>query len=481
MIHQGGFEDVQGMPDQNVTGLTADSRLAGPGFLFAALPGLHVDGRSFIPQALAQGASAILAPPGTSLPSGAKASLLIHPEPRQALARLAARFYGAQPENVAAVTGTNGKTSTVTFLRHIWTNRHLKAASLGTLGLVGPGHAGGESLTTPDPVALHAILAQLVGEGITHLAMEASSHGLDQFRLDGVRLRAAAFTNLSRDHLDYHKDMADYLAAKSRLFSELLTEGGVAVLNADIPEFEALRSIAHQRRLHVIDYGRQATVLKLNSVDAQGEGLRLSLDVLGSRHMILLPVAGGFQAMNALAALGLAVATGLLADHALEALETVESVPGRMQLAAVTAQDAAIYVDYAHTPDALSTALVNLRPHARGQLAVVFGCGGDRDSGKRALMGEIAANLADRAYVTDDNPRSENPALIRKAILSACPKGVEIGDRGEAIASAVADLKGGDVLLIAGKGHETHQIVGSQKIAFDDVAEARRAVERLGK
>lgn len=466
---------MQGTTSRDILGLTADSRQVGPGFLFAALPGLHADGRTFISQALAKGAVAILAPHGTELPPGANAALVIDPEPRRALARMAARFYGAQPETVVAVTGTNGKTSTVTFLRHIWTKLGHRAASLGTLGLVGPGHEGGESLTTPDPVALHGMLAKLAQEGMSHLAMEASSHGLDQFRLDGVVLKAAAFTNLTRDHLDYHRDMDAYLAAKSRLFAELLPEGGVAVLNADIPEFAALKSLAHGRGLHVIDYGRKADALKLIEIEALGDGLRVTLDVLGNRRRAMLPVAGGFQAMNALAALGLAVATGALPDRALETLETLESVPGRMQLAVTTKAGASVYVDYAHTPDALETALVNLRPHAQGNLAVVFGCGGDRDPGKRPLMGAIAERLADRVIVTDDNPRTEGACVIRSDILTACPKAIEIADRRQAIAKAVADLKEGDVLLIAGKGHETYQIVGAKKLAFDDVQEARLA------
>jgi UDP-N-acetylmuramoyl-L-alanyl-D-glutamate--2,6-diaminopimelate ligase len=376
---------------------------------------------------------------------------------------------------VAAVTGTNGKTSTVTFLRQLWTQLHHQAASLGTLGLIGPGHVGGESLTTPDPVALHAMLAGLAQEGVTHLAMEASSHGLDQFRLDGVKLSAGAFTNLTRDHLDYHPDMAAYFNAKARLFTDLLPVGAVAVLNADIAEFDQLKAMAHRRRLHVIDFGRKAVALKLVGSEPHGEGLRLIIDIFCQRRHVLLPVAGDFQAMNALCALGLAVATGARTDHALDALEKLEPVPGRMQLAAVTPAGAAIYVDYAHTPDALETALLNLRPHAKKRLAVVFGCGGDRDPGKRPLMGEIAARLADQAIVTDDNPRTEDASAIRQAILAACPKGQEIPGRGKAIAQAVSGLQDGDVLLIAGKGHEDYQIVGDEKHPFSDVAEARRA------
>ncbi|MBF0168733.1 MAG: UDP-N-acetylmuramoyl-L-alanyl-D-glutamate--2,6-diaminopimelate ligase [Alphaproteobacteria bacterium] len=478
LIHLGERVKLEGNIRRQITGLTADSRQVGPGFLFAAIPGSQQDGRAYIPQALAKGALAVLAPPGTELPQGAEAALIIDPEPRRALARMAALFFGQQPETLVAVTGTNGKTSTVTFLRQIWAILGHSAASLGTLGLVGPGHEGGESLTTPDPVALHALLAGLAKEGITHLAMEASSHGLDQFRLDGVALKAAAFTNLTRDHLDYHKDMASYLAAKARLFTELLPEGGVAVLNADIPEFETLRTMAHARRLHVIDYGHKATALRLIEAQASGEGLLLTIELLGKRRQAMLPIAGGFQAMNALAALGLAVATGAHAERALLALESLEAVPGRMQLAVTTSKDASVYVDYAHTPDALETALVNLRPHAKGRLGVVFGCGGDRDRGKRPLMGAVAARQADWAIVTDDNPRTENAASIRQEILAACPNALEIADRRSAIEEALSRLESGDVLLIAGKGHENYQIVGQEKRPFDDVMEARRASDK---
>lgn len=472
---------LEGAPDRDVLGLTADSRRVAHGFLFAALDGVKVDGKRFIPDALSKGAVAVLAGPGVSLPGDAKATLIIDPEPRRALAKMAARFYVAQPATIAAVTGTNGKTSTVTFLRQIWANLGHAAASLGTLGLVGPGHAGGESLTTPDPVALHALLAGAAREGITHLAMEASSHGLDQYRLDGVALKAGAFTNLTRDHLDYHGDMERYFAAKSRLFAELLPEGAVAVLNADIPEFEALRKLAHAKRQHVIDFGKNATALKLVGCEPLHDGLRVSLEVLGQSRHLLLPVAGGFQAMNALCALGLAVATGAAVDSALAAMEKLTPVPGRMQLAATLDGRAAIYVDYAHTPDALETALVNLRPHAQGRLWVVFGCGGDRDPGKRPMMGRIASDFADRVIVTDDNPRSEDGSLIRNAILSACPKALEISDRRQAIKAAVSELEEGDVLLIAGKGHEDYQIVGEQKLHFSDVEEARAAVAERGK
>lgn len=479
LIHLGERVKVQGLIDREVTGLTADSRRVGPGFLFAALPGANIDGQRFIPDALSKGAAAVLAGPGAMLPEGSAAALIIDPEPRRALARMAALFYGRQPETVVAVTGTNGKTSTVTFLRQIWANLGESAASMGTLGLVGPGRLGGESLTTPDPVALHALLAEIAKEGVSHLAMEASSHGLDQFRLDGVKLAAAGFTNLTRDHLDYHQTMDAYFAAKSRLFSEVLPEGAVAVLNADSGEFESLQALARQRRLHVIDFGRQATALRLIEAEALGEGIRLTLDILGQRRHVLLPVAGGFQAMNALCALGLAVATGTASDRALEALENLQPVPGRMQLAATVA-GATVFVDYAHTPDALQTALVNLRPHARGRLSLVFGCGGDRDPGKRPLMGEIASRLADRVIVTDDNPRTEDAGAIRQDILAACPQGLEIADRRQAITRAVEELHDGDVLLIAGKGHEDYQIVGHDKRHFSDVEEAAFAARRRG-
>jgi UDP-N-acetylmuramoyl-L-alanyl-D-glutamate--2,6-diaminopimelate ligase len=469
--------DLRGLA---VTGLTADSRRVAPGYLFAALPGARADGRAFIAEAVSRGATAILAPHGTrleDLPAGV--ALLTDPRPRRAFARMAARFHGRQPETVVAVTGTNGKTSTVLFARRIWAVMGKSAGSLGTLGAGAPGYERVGTLTTPDPALLHEVLAEMAAAGCDHLAMEASSHGLDQDRLDGVRLAAAAFTNLSHDHLDYHGTMARYLAAKARLFSEVMAPGGVAVLNADSAEFETLSDLCRRQGHRVLSYGRAGTDLCLDDLAPAPDGQDLRLTVLGQRRRVRLPVAGAFQAMNALAALGLVLATGSHVDPAVAALAHLDSVPGRMQQVAAPAGGGVVYVDYAHTPDALETVLAALRPHVgedAGRLICVFGCGGDRDAGKRPEMGEIAARLADVAIVTADNPRSEDPAAIRAAILAACPGGREIGDRAEAIRAAVTMMGPGGVVLIAGKGHEQGQIVGDRVLPFDDADQVRAAV-----
>lgn len=455
-----------------ITGVTCDSRKVAPGMLFAALPGTRADGRAFVAQALARGAAAVLAPPGARCDTGS-AVLVEDANPRRAYALAAAAFFGRQPKMMAAVTGTNGKTSTVSFARQIWTRLGLAAASLGTLGIVAPGWPARPSLTTPDPADLHAALAELAAAGIEHAAMEASSHGLDQFRLDGVRLQAAAFTNLTRDHLDYHGDMAAYLAAKLRLFDQLLPADGVAVVNADSDAADKVEAAAGARRL--IRYGRNGAELALKQSHPDAHGQVLDLDVLGQSHRVRLPLAGTFQAANALAALGLVIGCGANAQAATAALESLEEIPGRLQKVAAKGT-APIFVDYAHTPDALETVLTALRPHAAGRLVVVFGCGGDRDPGKRPLMGAIAARLADKVVVSDDNPRTENAAAIRAAILAAAPGAIEIADRRAAIAHAVDGLDDGDLLLVAGKGHESGQIVGDRVLPFDDAEECRNAV-----
>lgn len=466
---------VAGDADAAVAGLTADSRAVQPGFVFAALPGSKVDGRAFVPQAIAQGAAAVLLPEGSTLPEGVAA--VTSPNPRLAFARMAARFHGAQPGTVCAVTGTNGKTSTAVFTQQLWAVLGHQAAALGTLGIVGGGLDRSGSLTTPDPVKLHALLAEAAQAGCTHLCMEASSHGLDQHRLDGVKVAAAAFTNLSRDHLDYHGSLEAYLAAKARLFTEVLQPGGVAVLNADIPEFVGLRTAAEAAGRRVMSYGLAGQDLRLIERTPSGTGQSLRLGVLGREHTVDLPLAGAFQAMNALAALGLVIATGAEAPAAVAALERLSGVPGRLEAVGTTAEGAAVYVDYAHTPDALETVLTALRPHAARRLNVVFGCGGDRDRGKRPQMGAIACRLADGVIVTDDNPRSEDPAAIRAEVLAGCPGATEIGDRRAAIRAAVATLGTGDVLVIAGKGHESGQTVGTTVLPFDDRVEARAALQ----
>ena len=463
-----------------VTGLTADSRKVGPGYLFAALPGVQGDGRDFIDEAVSKGAIAVLAPRGTALrPYGRPVALVEDDNPRRRLAVLAARFYAAQPEMVVAVTGTNGKTSVADFTRQIWQHAGLKAASLGTLGLIPKHPAAPSSLTTPDPVELHACLTALADDGVERLAMEASSHGLDQFRLDGVRVAAAAFTNLSRDHLDYHGEMDSYFTAKRRLFAELVESRGTAVLNADDPVFAELEEVARARGLRVLSYGRSGRNLLLRELEATADGLAMTFDLCGERRDVTLPLAGAFQAHNALAALGLAIATDCDKEAALAALAALRGVAGRMERVGRTPSGGQVYVDYAHTPDALATVLKAARPHARNRLVVVFGAGGDRDPGKRPQMGATAAELADEVIVTDDNPRSEDPAAIRREILAAAPQAKEVGDRGEAIARAVVALRDGDVLVIAGKGHEPGQIVGDQVLPFDDREVARAALDVL--
>jgi UDP-N-acetylmuramoyl-L-alanyl-D-glutamate--2,6-diaminopimelate ligase len=471
-----------GSQEVEIRGLTADSRKVQPGFLFAALPGTRLDGRNFAGEAVSRGAVAILTDDPDALALLPEQRERIHivkdANPHRWLALVAARFYRRQPRTVAAVTGTNGKTSVVHFTREIWTALGHPAASLGTLGLVTAAERRPGALTTPDPVVLHKELAGLAGRGIDHVSIEASSHGLDQFRLDGVSAATAAFTNLTRDHLDYHDDMAHYRAAKERLFTALLVPGGTAVLNRDSGEFGRLETLCRDRGHPVITYGAHpAADLRFVTCDPQISSQSLVLEVFGRRRELVLPLAGQFQAKNALAALGLVIATGSPVAGATAALADLTGVPGRMQFVAGHHSGAAIVVDYAHTPDALATILTALRPHARGRLVVLFGCGGDRDAGKRPLMGEVATRLADRVYITDDNPRTEPPGAIRRAILETAPGAIEIGDRRAAIAAAVHELGAGDLLVIAGKGHETGQIIGTETYPFDDVAIAREVVD----
>jgi len=468
----------QGPADTEISGLSADSRTVQAGFLFAALPGAKQDGRSFAADAVARGAVAILTddPAALALAPETRRSLALVTDanPQRRLALMAARFHGWQPQKIAAVTGTNGKTSVVHFTREIWTALGHPAASLGTLGLVTAAERRPGALTTPDPVALHRDLAGLVRQGIEHVAVEASSHGLHQYRLDGLSVSAAAFTNLTRDHLDYHGDMEHYRAAKDRLFTTLLEEGAPAVLNRDSAEFVRLAMLCREQGHPVIAYGVDpAADLRLVARDPRPGSQALVFDIFGRRQELPLPLAGEFQAMNALAALGLAVATGAPAAAASEALANLTGVPGRLQFVARSQAGGAIVVDYAHTPDALATVLTALRPHTDGHLAVLLGCGGDRDAGKRPLMGEVASRLADRVYITDDNPRTEPAAAIRRAILEAAPGAIEIGDRRAAIAVAIDELAADDLLVIAGKGHETGQIIGTETYPFDDAAIAR--------
>lgn len=467
-----------------IRGLTADSREVKPGFLFAALPGTRTDGRSFVDDAVARGAVAILTDdPGRFVGLALRTPpvhVVFDANPRRRLARMAGRFHAPQPETLVAVTGTNGKTSVTVFARQIWQHLGHRAASMGTIGIVGPDFEQPGSLTTPDPVSLHRELNILARSGIDHVALEASSHGLDQFRLDGLELTAAAFTNLTRDHLDYHRDMDAYFAAKARLFTELLPPDGTAVINADSPAAERLAALCRQRGQTILTFGvAPAADLRLVAARPFDAGQHLRLALFGQERDLALPLVGSFQASNALAALGLAIATGAPLDAALDALPLLKGAPGRLEHVASHPNGAPVIVDYAHTPDALETVLTALRAHCRGRLVAVFGCGGDRDPGKRPQMGAIAARLADIVIVTDDNPRSEDPAAIRHAILAACPGAEEIGDRAAAIRRGLALLAPGDLLLLAGKGHERGQIVAGVTHPFDDADVARQVVAEL--
>jgi len=467
--------------DTDILGITADSRQVEPGFLFAALAGTEVDGAKFIPDAIAAGAAALLVSletyqSGLADDIDAAISLLPDRNPRRRYAKIVGRFYQPQPAHIAAVTGTNGKSSVAEFARQLWQAIGQPAASFGTLGLVAPSRHESGNLTTPDPADLHKTLSELANAGVNHVAVEASSHGLDQFRLDGLAIIIAAFTNLSRDHLDYHESMDEYFEAKLRLFTEVLDSDGVAVINADDAKGEELAAALEKRRIKILSYGLKASDILLKKVEPLPDGQRLSLNVLGKDVELNLPLIGGFQSMNALCALGIVLADGADQTQAMAALENLAGVRGRLELAARHASGAGIYVDYAHTPDALEHVLTALRPHTDKKLKVVFGCGGDRDRGKRPEMGEIATRLADEIIVTDDNPRTEDAAPIRAEIMTACPEALEIGDRKEAIFAAVNGINEGDILVIAGKGHEQGQIIGDDVLPFDDVEVAKQAV-----
>jgi UDP-N-acetylmuramoyl-L-alanyl-D-glutamate--2,6-diaminopimelate ligase len=465
--------------DPEITGITADSRKVASGHLFVALPGTAADGRAFIPQALAQGAAAVLAPQDT--PDGVAPLLVRSGDVRRAYALAARGFYGVQPATCVAVTGTNGKTSVAAFCRQIWAALGRKSASMGTLGVVAPSGQITEALTppgltSPDAADAARLLATLAEGGVTHLALEASSHGIDQRRLDGVTLKAAAFTNLTQDHLDYHGTMEAYREAKLRLFETLLPRGRTAVLNADSDAYSEFAAASIMSGLGVMGVGERGRDLSLIERRAVPEGQRLILDVHGQRHEVLLPLAGAFQASNALVAAGLCIASGEDASRVLAALEQITGAAGRLQRIAGGSGRGEAYVDYAHTPDGLETVLKALRPHATGRLIVVFGAGGDRDKGKRPIMGEIAGRLADIAIVTDDNPRSEDPEAIRAEVRTGCPFALEIGDRRAAIREAIGMMKDGDVVVVAGKGHEQGQIVGGVTHPFDDATEVAEAL-----
>jgi UDP-N-acetylmuramoyl-L-alanyl-D-glutamate--2,6-diaminopimelate ligase len=467
-----------------LAGITTDSRAVQPGFLFAALAGVVVHGASYIDTAIAKGASAILTDAqGAALAAETLAAhnvaLIVAEDPREALASAAALWFGKQPETMVAVTGTNGKTSVATFTRQIWMALGHAAINIGTTGVEGA-WAAPSAHTTPDPITLHRMLSLAASEGVTHAAMEASSHGLDQRRMDGVRLKAAGFTNFTQDHLDYHHTFDAYFVAKAALFDRVLPEDGVAVINMNDPKGNDMALIAVARGQKLISVGHGAGCdlrILAQRFDASGQDVRYEWK--GTPYQVRLNLIGGFQAENVALAAGLVIAAGESARDVFHVLPQLTGVRGRMELAGTRKNGASVFVDYAHTPDALQTALRALRPHVMGRVIVVFGAGGDRDTGKRPLMGAAAKANADVLYVTDDNPRSEDPSLIRAAIMAACPEANEVGDRAEAILLAVDALQAGDALLVAGKGHESGQIIKGNIFPFDDVEQASIAVAAL--
>jgi UDP-N-acetylmuramoyl-L-alanyl-D-glutamate--2,6-diaminopimelate ligase len=461
-----------------VTGVTSDSRKVKRGFLFIAIAGSKADGAAYAAKAVEAGAIAVAAehkPDG--LPQGT--AFVQVGNARRALALAASKFYPRQPGIIAAVTGTSGKTSVAAFTREIWSALGYQAASIGTVGVVSPKGEVYGSLTTPDPVDLHRSLDELAGEGVTHLALEASSHGLDQHRLDGIRIVAGGYTNLSRDHLDYHPTLEAYLVAKLRLFTDLIAANGTAVINVDDEHAPQVVEAAQRRGLKIMSIGRGGEGIRIADVAIDGFAQRVAFEHAGHIYNVRLPLVGAFQVYNAAVAAGLAISTGAPPAPVFAALEKLAGAKGRLELAG-TYRGAPIFVDYSHKPDALAKALESLRPYAAGKLVVVFGAGGDRDPGKRPLMGEVAHRLADRVIVTDDNPRSEDPATIRAAILAAAPGATEIGDRAEAIRTAIAGLQKGDVLVVAGKGHETGQIVGGKTLPFSDHEAVATVLKEMG-
>jgi UDP-N-acetylmuramoyl-L-alanyl-D-glutamate--2,6-diaminopimelate ligase len=456
--------------DTPVSGFAIDHRKIARGAVFGAFVGARFNGEDFIADAIKAGAVAIVARPEAVVEGAVH---LADANPRRLFARLAARFHAPYPETVVAVTGTNGKTSTVELLRQIWRMSGLRSASIGTLGIVTEVDRVSTGLTTPDVVTFLGNVAGLEREGITHLAFEASSHGLDQYRTEGLPVRAGAFTNLSRDHLDYHGDMDHYFDAKMRLFDEVVEDGGAAVVWADDAWSARAAERARARGLTLLTVGRAGETIRLVRQTPTALGQELLVEIDGAERRVALPLIGAYQAANALVAAGLAMATGMGGTDALAALERVQPVRGRMERAVITAAGVPVYVDYAHTPDGLRAAIEALRPHTTGRLILVFGAGGDRDAGKRPQMGAVAAELADVAIVTDDNPRSEDPAAIRAEVMGGCPRAQEIGGRRAAIAEAIRLAVAGDVVLLAGKGHEQGQIIGDRVLPFDDVTVAR--------
>ncbi|MEL6947471.1 MAG: UDP-N-acetylmuramoyl-L-alanyl-D-glutamate--2,6-diaminopimelate ligase [Pseudomonadota bacterium] len=468
--------DTSHADNPEVSGLTADSRKVEPGFVFVALSGSSVDGRDYVDEALAKGAAAIVCDAPLENAKDVPVPVLHVADGRRELALAAARMTPKQPGTMAAVTGTAGKTSVASFLRQLWLSMDQAGAMIGTTGVEAPGKKTYGSLTTPDPVMLHSLLDALAADGVTHCSMEASSHGLDQRRLDGVKLSVAGFTNLGRDHLDYHTDMDDYLRAKLRLFDTLMMPGQPAVIFADDAYSASMVAASKARGLDVNTVGRGGSLIVLKRVEQHRTEQIAELTHGGQVYRVCLPLAGEFQLANALVAAGMTLATGSDAAAVFNAMQNLRGAPGRLERVGQTSEGAPVYVDYAHKPEALESVLTALRPYTTGDLVVVFGCGGDRDPGKRPIMGEIAARLADRVIVTDDNPRTEEAALIRRAVLSAATGAQEIGDRCEAIFEAVHALGGGDTLVVAGKGHEEGQIVGEHVLPFSDHAVVRDAL-----
>jgi len=458
-----------------ISGITADSRSVKDGFLFAALPGTQVDGAKYIGDAIKAGAVAILCRPDAVQDNDDVIWVSDH-IPARLFAFIVARYFERQPETVVAVTGTNGKTSVASFTRQIWEFMGYKAGAVGTLGINGPGIDRKTGLTTPDTVTLQSALKDICDVGVDHVVFEASSHGLAQYRLDGINVSVAAFTNLTRDHFDYHGNQENYFFAKARLFGEVMKPGGVAVLNADSPAVMEIADLCWGRGHRIITVGHHTGDIRLLRQRATDVGQEITVSYQTGIYDVTLPLIGSFQAMNALMAVGLVIGCGGDAVKAFKALAYLKAVPGRMEQAGRHGSGARVYVDYAHTPDALETVLDAIRPHVKNRLSVVFGCGGDRDKGKRKIMGAIAAKLADQVYVTDDNPRSEDAALIRAEVREGCPEATEIGDRATAIKTAVAALGKGDILLVAGKGHEQGQIIGATIRPFDDMSEIRSAM-----
>lgn len=481
---------AKGIP---VTGLAVDSKRVRAGNIFFAISGTHHNGRDYIKEAVAAGAVTVvtgptpLTKPFMTLTNDANIPVLQCENPRQIMARIAARYWPSQPSMVAAVTGTNGKTSTTEFLRQLWQRATWPAVAVGTLGITGTDMIKTDGtilclppLTTPDSISLHGAISPLAKAGVTHLAFEASSHGLAQFRLDGMNIHLAGFTNLSRDHLDHHADMNSYFSAKLRLFTDLLSEGGSAAINLDDPYSKAILGALKDRAIVVKTFGyNKKADFVIKSITPSGDGLSMQIKHKGQTWDIPLALSGTFQAINALTAAVMGHLGGLPLHDSLGALPYLKSAPGRMQTIHGHPKGARVVVDYAHTPDALAAALGALRPEATGKLTVLFGCGGDRDPGKREVMGRVACEIADRVIVTDDNPRNEDPAAIRSDILKACDSAVEIVPRDKAIAAALAILDAGDVLLIAGKGHETSQLIGKETLPFDDVAVASNQVRAM--